>query len=130
MAWGKKTKTADDWKPVRIRKAWLDKLRAACKGHRHTLLFDPDTVSEPKLLEFACDVAAWVASGEFKNQLKPSMDAAVLHAATLVAAEFDSKIVTNEDGSLSVIKPGEEHTITVPRPEALEPQMPPHTVFH
>ena len=47
----------------------------------------------------------------------------MLHAATLVAAEFDAKIVTNEDGSLSVIKPGEEHTITVPSREALEPQM-------
>ena len=131
MPWRKKTK-AGTWKPVRVQHAWLDKLRAACKGrYRHTLPFDPDTVSDPKLLEFACDVAAWVTSGEFHNKLKPSMDAAVLHAATLVAAEFNAKIVTNADGSLSVIKPGEDHAVTVPCREALEPQMPPrHPVFH
>lgn len=131
MPWGKKTKTADDWKPVRIRKAWLDKLRAACKGHRHTLPFDPDTVSEPKLLEFACDIGAWVASGEFHKQLRPSMDKAVLDAATRVAAHFGAKIVLLEDGALSVTEPGEDHAVTVPRREDLEPQMPPrHKMFH
>ena len=125
MPWRKKTK-AGTWKPVRVQHAWLDKLRAACKGrHRHTLPFNPDTVSDPKLLEFACVIGAWVASDEFYKQLKPSMDAAVLHAATLVAAEFDAKIVTNADGSLSVIKPGEDHEVTVPAVPFEPPKRPP-----
>ena len=132
MPWRKKTK-AGTWKPVRVQHAWLDKLRgAASKGrHRHTLPFDPDTVSDPKLLEFACDITLWVVSDGFFKQLKPSMDKAVLQAATLVAAEFDAKIVTNADGSLSVIKPGEDHAVTVPRREALEPlQMPRPMTFN
>ena len=117
----KKTSKKGDWKPVRVRPEWLDQVRAACKKNkRHALPFDPDTVSEPKLLEFACDIAAWVTSDEFHKQLKPAMDKAVLDAATRVAAHFGGKIVTNADGSLTVIDPGQHHTITVPAPVALQ----------
>ena len=112
----KKTVKKGEWKPVRIKTAWLSGLRAACKRekNRHALPFDPDTASDPTMLEFACDIAAWVASGEFNNLLKPEMAKAHLDAATLVAAYFGAKIVTNEDGSLSVIESGKDHTVTVP----------------
>ena len=110
----KKTAKKGDWKPVRVRPEWLDKLRAACKEHVDALPFDPGTVSEPKLLEFACDIAAWVASGEFRQHLKPEMAKVALSAATQVAAHFGGKIVTNADGSLSVIDPDKDHKVTVP----------------
>ena len=125
----KKTAKKGDWKPVRVRPAWLDKLRAACKqSKRRTVPFDPDTVSEPKLLEFACDIAAWVASGEFSKQLRPAMDKVVLDAATRVAAHFGAKIVLLEDGGLSVTEPGMDHEVTVPA-VPFEPPKPP-TMVH
>ena len=127
MPWRKQTK-AGSWKPVRVQHAWLDKLRAACKeSKRHTLPFDPDTVSDPKLLEFACDIAAWVTSDEFHKQLKPSMDKVVLDAATRVAAHFGAKIVLLEDGALSVTEPGIDHEVTVPA-VPFEPPKPPRMV--
>ena len=127
MPWRKKTK-AGTWKPVRIQHAWLDTLRAACKkGKRRGLPFDPDTVSDPKLLEFACYIASWVASDEFYNQLKPAVEEARLDGARKVAAKFGAKLVLLEGGALSVTKPGEEHEVTVPA-VPFEPPKPPSMV--
>ena len=36
MPWNKKTKAASDWKPVRVRKAWLDLMRA--RGERESAI--------------------------------------------------------------------------------------------
>ena len=113
----KKTVTKGSWKPIRVKVEWLSMLRAACKvnkQHSETLPFDPDTASDPKMLEFACDIASWVASGGFRQHLKPEVAKVALSAATQVAAEFNSTIVTNADGSLSVIKPDQDHKVTVP----------------
>ena len=125
MPWRKKTK-AGTWKPVRVQHAWLDKVRAAHKKNpRPEPPIDLDTASDPKLLSFACDIAAWVLSGEFYDQLSPAVDEARLDGATRVAAHFDAKIVTNEDGSLSVIDPGNDHTVTVPAVPFQRPKAPP-----
>ena len=127
MPWRKKTK-AGTWKPVRIQHAWLDTLRAACKKQPWTKLgIDPDTASDPKMLEFACDLASWVASGEMHSQLRPEMDKVVLDVATRMAAHFGAKLVLLKDGALSVTKPGEEHEVTVPA-VSFEPPKPPRMV--
>ena len=111
----KKTAKKGDWKPVRVRPSSLAKLRAACKKrHKHTLPFDPDTVSDPKLLEFALDIATWVASDEFYKQLRPAVEEARLDGATRVAAHFGAQLVLLEDGALSVTEPGMDHEVTVP----------------
>ena len=58
MPWTKKTKTASDWKPVRVRKEWLDLMRVAGKENpRFSPTIDLTTASEPKTLEFACRVS-------------------------------------------------------------------------
>ena len=81
------------------------------------LPFDVASVCDPELVEFACDISGWVTSGEWSKQLRPAMDQAVFDAASLVAEEFDAQIVMNEDGSLSVIKPGYDATVSaVPSP--------------
>ena len=56
MPWNKKTKTASDWKPVRVRKEWLDVVREAgeLQPIRASPTLDLTTCSEPKLLEYAC----------------------------------------------------------------------------
>ena len=124
----KKTAKKGDYKPVRVRPAWLARLRAACKQTlRRGVPFDPDTVSDPRLLEFACDIATWVASGEWSKQLRPEMDKVVLDVATRVAARFNARIVLLEDGELSVTKPGEDHEVTVPA-VSFEPPKPPSMV--
>ena len=52
MPWTKKTKTASDWKPVRVRKEWLDLMRVAGKENpRFSPTIDLTTASEPKTLD-------------------------------------------------------------------------------
>ena len=122
MPWRKKTK-AGTWKPVRVQHAWLDKVRAA---HKKNPELSPElaTVSDPKLLSFACDLTAWFISGDFWNRISPELDRTVdiarLDAATRVAAHFGGKVVTNADGSLTVIDPGKDHISTVPAPVPIQ----------
>ena len=67
MPWNKKNKTADDWKPVRVRKEWLDVVREAgeLKPEASPTL-DLTKCSEPKLLEYACKVASSYILGWFE----------------------------------------------------------------
>ena len=115
----KKTAKKGDWKPIRVRPAWLDKLRAALKKAPDPP-FDIDKASDPTVLHFACDIAAWVASGEFLAKLEPAAAATRLDVATRVAAHFGGTVVTNADGSLTVIDPGQQHASTVPAPVPIQ----------
>ena len=109
MPWGKKTKTASDWKPVRVRKEWLDKIRAA---HQKNPSFSPTcdlaTTSEPNIVNIACQIASTMISGLFWEQLEPHIaqivDQVRLDAAVRVAGQLGARVVTNDDGSISVIE--------------------------
>ena len=120
MPWRKKTK-AGTWKPVRVQHAWLDKIREA---HKKNPSFSPNcdlaTTSDPNVINVACQIASVMISGLFWEKLTPDIDRIVdiarLDAATRVAAHFGGKVVTNADGSLTVIEPGQDHISTVPAP--------------
>ena len=111
MPWRKKTKTADDWKPVRVRKAWLDLMRLAGKENpRFGPTIDLTTASEPKTLEFACQIASWFIRGIFWDEMRPKLDQIIrteqVMTAHLVAVHFGAEVRSEEDGSLWIIEEG------------------------
>ena len=111
MPWNKKTKTASDWKPVRVRKAWLDLMRVAGKENpRFGATIDLTTASEPKTLEYACRVASCYIRGFFWDELRPQLDTILqmeqAMTAKLVAAHFGAGVKREEDGSLWIIEKG------------------------
>ena len=62
----KKTAKKGDWKPVRVRKEWLDVVREAGELQpKASPTLDLTTCSEPKLLEYACKVACSYILGWF-----------------------------------------------------------------
>ena len=112
MPWGKKTATASDWKPVRVRKAWLDKIREA---HKKNPAFSPTvdlaTASEPHVINAACQIASMMISGWFWDRLTPEIDRIVdlarVEAAVSVATHLGATIRKNPNGrTLTIIKPG------------------------
>ena len=121
MPWGKKTKTASDWKPVRVRLAWLDKIREA---HKANPSFSPTcdlaTTSEPNIVNVACQIASTMISGLFWEKLTPEIDRIVdlarAETAVSVATHLGATIQQNPDGrTLAIIKPGLDDGI-VPEP--------------
>ena len=121
MPWRKKTKTATDWKPVRIRKEWLDMLREAGRqnpGFSPTV--DLTTESEPKLLHMACQVAALYISGWFWERLTPDLDQIIvlerLRVAIKVAAFFRADVRQNADQSITIIARGKPDFV-IPKDE-------------
>ena len=117
MPWTKKTKTASDWKPVRVRKEWLDLMREAGKENpRFGPTIDLTTASEPKTLQYACQVASWFIRGFFWDDLRPQLDNIVemerVKMAFLVATHFGASVRRNKDDSISILEPGKpDHTI-------------------
>ena len=133
---GKKKKAGSEksgWKQVRIRPEWLDLIREA---HKKNPAFSPtvdlSTASEPNLIHVACQVASLSISGWLWERLTPHIDQIVdrvrLDAAVRVAGHFGGRVVTNDDGSISVIKPDGKMPDfpTVPTPQ----QLPRPTMFH
>ena len=111
MPWRKKTKTASDWKPVRVRQEWLDLMRVAGKENpRFGPTIDLTTASEPKTLQYACQVASWFIRGFFWDELRPQLDTIVAMeqsmTAKLVAAHFGAGVRKEQDGSLWIIEEG------------------------
>ena len=111
MPWGKKTKTASDWKPVRVRLAWLDKIREA---HKANPSFSPTcdlaTTSEPNIVNVACQIASTMISGLFWEKLTPEIDRIVdqvrAETAVSVAMHLGAAIRKNPNGTLTISKPG------------------------
>ena len=126
-------KNKSGWKQVRIRTEWLDLIREA---HKKNPAFSPtvdlSTASEPNLIHVACQVASLTISGWLWERLTPHIDQIVdrarLDAAVRVAGHFGGRVVTNNDGSLTVIAPGQDPPDfpTVPAPQPL----PRPTVFN
>ena len=111
MPWGKITKTGDDWKPVRIRQSWLNKIRDA---HKANPSFSPTcdlaTTGEPNLVNVACEIASTMISGLFWEQITPEIDQIVdqvrAETAVSVATHLGAKIHKSPDGkTLTIIKP-------------------------
>ena len=90
MPWINKNKTASDWKPVRVRKEWLDVVREAGELQpKASPTLDLTTCSEPKLLEYACRVAASYILGWFDPvHQKELVDSHQLKTVQLVARFF------------------------------------------
>ena len=64
------------------------------------------------MINVACQVASVVISGLLWDMLTPHIDQIVdrvrLDAAVRVAGHFGGRVVTNDDGSLTVIAPGQD----------------------
>ena len=106
MPWGKKTKTADDWKPVRVRKAWLDLMRLAGKENpRFGATIDLTTASEPKTLEFACGVAAWFIRGFFWDEMRPKLDQIVHLERVKIALQVAERCGATIETEIDELKP-------------------------
>ena len=124
MPWGKKTKTADDWKPVRIRQAWLNKIRDA---HKANPSFSPTcdlaTTGEPNIVNVACQVASTMISGAFWESLTPDIDRIVdrvrAETAVSVALHLGGAVRQNPDGTLTITKPGLDDA-TLPKAEPVQ----------
>ena len=107
----KKILDKSDWKPVRIKKEWLDMIRWA---HKKNPDFSPTLdladASEPHLLHVACQVASLYISGWFWNRLGPEIDRIVdlarIQTAVSVATHLGAEIRKNPDGKLTITKPG------------------------
>ena len=108
MPWGKKTKTANDWKPVRIRKEWLDVVREAGELQpKASPTLDLTTCSEPKLLEYACKVACSYILGWFDPvHQKQLIEANQLKTAALVAKVLGASVRQESEGWISIIEDG------------------------
>ena len=107
----KKIADKSAWKPVRVKKEWLDMMRAAGKENpRFGPTIDLTTASEPKTLQYACQVASWFIRGFFWDELRPQLDSIVgmeqAMTAKLVAAHFGAGVKREEDGSLWIIEEG------------------------
>ena len=114
MPWRKKTKTADDWKPVRVRKEWLDVVREAGELQpKASPTLDLTTCSEPKLLEYACKLACSTILGWLdpvrEKELKELEDAHKLKTANFVARVFGASARSRpeDEGWISIIEDGE-----------------------
>ena len=93
MPLNKKTKTADGWTPVRVRREWLNVVREAGELQpKASPTLDLTTCSEPKLLEYACKVACSYILGWLdpvrEKELKELEDAHKLKTANVVAKVF------------------------------------------
>ena len=106
MPWNKKTKTADDWKPVRVRKEWLDVVREAGELQpKASPTLDLATCSEPKLLEYACKVACSYILGWFDPvHQRESKEAHQLKTARTVAELFGATAMQESEGWISVVE--------------------------
>ena len=119
----KKTAKKGDWKPIRVRPISLDKVRAA---HKQNPTFAPElgTASDPQLLAYALDIAAWCISGELWKNVEKTLnrecDRARLDAAIRVAKAFGGTVCTNPNGSITVVKPGQAKPSTVPAPVPIQ----------
>ena len=117
---------AGDWKPVRVRKEWLELIRFA---HKKNPDFSPTVdladASEPHLIEVACQIAALYISGWFWDRLEPEIDRMVdlarVQAAVDVARHLGATIRKNPDGTLTISKPDMDDGIV---PEPLPMQRP------
>ena len=109
MPWNKKTKTADDWKPVRVRKAWLDVVREAGELQpKASPTLDLTTCSEPKLLEYACKLACSTILGWLdpvrQKEVKELEDAHKLKTANVVAKVFGASAMQESEGWISIVE--------------------------
>ena len=109
MPWRKNTKDASDWKPVRVRKEWLDVVREASELRPEASpTLDLATCSEPKLLEYACKVASSYILGWFDPVLqKELVDAHQLKTVNLVAGVFGASARLESEGWISIVEDGE-----------------------
>ena len=109
MPWSKPTKTATDWKPVRIRKEWLDVVReSGAMNPKASPTLDLATCSEPKLVEYACKVACSYIRGLFDPvQQKELTDAHQLKTVSLVAKVFGASARQESEGWISIVEDGE-----------------------
>ena len=107
----KKTLEPDDWKQIRVRSGWLDKIREA---HKANPSFSPTcdlaTTSEPNIVNVACQMAATMISGLFWERLTPEIDRIVdlarAETAVGVAMRLGATIKKNSDGTFTISKPG------------------------
>ena len=109
MPWSKPTKTATDWKPVRIRKEWLDVVReAGATNPKASPTLDLATCSEPKLVEYACKVACSYILGLFDPvQQKELIEANQLKTVSLVAKVFGASARQESEGWIAIVEDGE-----------------------
>ena len=106
MPWRKKTATADDWKPVRVRQAWLDLMRVAGKENpRFSPTIDLTTASEPKTLEFACRIASWFIRGFFWDELRPKLDQIVHLERVKIALQVAERCGATIETEMDEFKP-------------------------
>ena len=108
MPWINKNKTASDWKPVRVRKEWLDVVREAGELQpKASPTLDLTTCSEPKLLEYACRVAASYILGWFDPvHQKELVDSHQLKTVQLVARFFGASARAEGPGWISIVQDG------------------------
>ncbi len=107
----KKIADKSAWKPVRVKKEWLDMIREAHKKNPDfSPTLDLGDASEPHLIHVACKVAALYISGWIWERLTPDLDQIVdlekLRTAVQVAAFFGAEVRKNADQSLTLIARG------------------------
>ena len=109
MPWNKKTKDASDWKPVRVRKGWMDLVRKAGEGNpKVSPTLNLTTCSEPKLLEYACQVACSYILGWFDPvHQKELVEANLLKTVSLVTKVFGASARQESEGWISIVEDGE-----------------------
>ena len=105
----KKTAKKGDWKPVRVRKEWLDVVREAGELQpKASPTLDLTTCSEPKLLEYACKVACSYILGWFDPvHQKELVEANQLKTVQLVAKVFGASARQESEGWISIVEDGE-----------------------
>ena len=105
----KKTAKKGDWKPVRVRKEWLDVVREAGELQpKASPTLDLTTCSEPKLLEYACKVACSYILGWFDPvQHKELLEANQLKTVQLVTKVFGASARQESEGWISIVEDGE-----------------------
>ena len=126
----KKITDKSAWKPVRVKKEWLELIRWAHKKNPDfSPTFELADASDPHLLHVACQVASLYISGWFWDRLTPDIDRIVdlarVEAAVSVATHLGAAIRKNPDGTLTITKGGMEDGIV---PEPLPMQRP--TILH
>ena len=105
----KKTAKKGDWKPVRVRKEWLDVVREAGELQpKASPTLDLTTCSEPKLLEYACKVACSYILGWFDPVHQKELEEAnQLKTVQLVAKVFGASARQESEGWISIIEDGD-----------------------
>ena len=116
----KKITDKSAWKPVRVKKEWLELIRWAHKKNpEFSPTFDLADASEPHLLHVACQIASLYISGWFWDRLEPDIDRIVdlarVEAAVSVATHLGAAISKNPDGTLTITKPDHADGM-VPKP--------------